>query len=85
MPHRSVHHQRGSSLAGALFLVSIFGPMIAVAILWSIAAAAGGNSPDSVGIREGLMTGMIWVLLISGAVIVVEAVLAVLFSGFRRR
>lgn len=85
MPHRSVHHQRGSSLLGAVFLISVFGPMIAMALLWGLTAAVGGGSAESASIREGLMTGMIWVLLLAGAAILVEAILAVVALAGRRR
>jgi len=85
MTQRRLQRQRGSGTLGALFLLSIFGPMIALAILWGVAAAVGSGGGDGLGARDAIFTAMVWVGLVSAAAITAEAVAAGVLLLFRRR
>ena len=65
--------RRGSNWLGIVFMVSVFGPMILLAILWAIAAGVAENG--TVRDQAGLL--MVWVLLGAGIVVIIEE--AVLF------
>jgi len=73
-------YEHGTTALGAIFLISVFGPMIVLAVLWGLAAGVG----QSGAVRDALMNAMIWVLLVSGAVLVVEEILLVAATSFRR-
>lgn len=72
----------GSPLLGAIFLLSVFGPMVLLALLWGAAAGVG----EAGAMRDAFMNAMIWVLMVSGAVLVVEefVLIAVTSLGGRR-
>lgn len=73
-------NQRGSTGLGALFLLSVFGPMAVLAILWALASGVG----QAGAMRDAFMDAMVWVLMASGAVLVVEEVVLVAATSFGR-
>lgn len=78
--------KRGSATLGWLVLGAVFGPMLALGVLWIIVGVSGG--PGATGqssTREAAMELMIWVLLVSGAAQVVLGVLVLLLAPLRRR
>ena len=77
---RSGYH-RGSTGLGALFLISVFGPMALLAVLWALAAGVGNPGP----MRDLFMNLMIWVLLVAGVVLVVEEAALLALTWVRRR
>ena len=72
---------RGSTTLGAIFLLSVFGPMAVLAILWALAAGVG--QPGAM--RDMFSNMMIWVLLPAGAVLFIEEVVLIAATTFRRR
>ncbi|MBX7249111.1 MAG: hypothetical protein K1X35_08740 [Caulobacteraceae bacterium] len=84
----SVSGKRGSSVLGWMMLISVFGPMLALAILWGIAAASGaggnGNPTGASPFRDAIMNLMVWVLMISGIAVAIEG-LVILFFRFTGR
>ncbi|HYD05728.1 MAG TPA: hypothetical protein VEC60_08380 [Reyranella sp.] len=78
--------RRGSATLGWLVLGSVFGPMLALLALWIVVAVSGGPSATGQSsTREWAMTAMIWVLMLSGALLTVEGVLLFLLTPLRRR
>lgn len=73
-------YDRGSTPLGALFLISVFGPMAVLAILWALVAGVGNPGAT----RDFLMDLMVWVLLVAGAVLLVEETVLIGFSWFKR-
>lgn len=71
---------RGSTGLGAVFLLSVFGPMFVLAILWALAAGVGQSGAT----RDAFMNAMIWVLMVSGVVLVIEEVLLIAATSLRR-
>ena len=80
------NERRGSAALGWLVLGSVFGPMLALLALWIVVAVSGGPSATGQSsTREAAMSVMIWVLMISGAVLTAEGVLLFLLAPLRRR
>jgi hypothetical protein len=81
--------RRGSATIGWMILASLFGPMLALGVLWTIAAAFGATSDVSPTgaspFRDSIMNLMVWVLMISGAGMLLEGVLIFILSGLRRK
>ena len=79
--------RRGSALLGWMMLISVFGPMLALAILWGVAAASGAagvsNPTGASPFRDAIMSAMVWVLMLSGVVMAVEGLLILIFRGLR--
>lgn len=74
-------YSRGSTALGAIFLFSVFGPMAILAVLWALAAGVGQGGA----IRDTFMNLMIWVLLPSGAVLIVEEVVLIAATALGKR
>lgn len=72
--------QRGSTGLGVLFLLSVFAPMLVLAILWALAAGVGQAGAT----RDAFMDVMVWVLMASGVVLVIEEVVLVAATSLRR-
>lgn len=77
------NERRGSAALGWMMLISVFGPMLTLAILWAVAAASGAsgvNNPSGASpFRDTIMDLMVWVLMLSGVGITIEAVLILFF------
>lgn len=71
---------QGSTPLGAMFLISVFGPMALLALLWALAAGVG--APGAA--RDFFMDLMIWVLLGAGAVLLVEEAALIALTWFKR-
>lgn len=74
-------NQRGSAQLGAIFLLSVLGPMAVLAVLWALAAGVG--QPGSA--RDAFMDLMVWVLMISGVVLIVEEAVLIAATWFKPR
>ncbi len=79
--------RRGSALLGWMMIISVFGPMLTLAILWGVAAASGAagvsNPTGASPFRDAIMSAMVWVLMLSGIVMTIEGVLILVFRGLR--
>ncbi len=82
------NERRGSAMLGSMMLISVFGPMLILTVLWGIAAASGAagvnSSAGSSPFRDSIMDLMVWVLILSGIGVTVEAVLIAVFRGLKR-
>ncbi len=59
--------RRGSQSLGCVFLVAVFGPMIALGSLWALIGMTGGAGATGMsGPRDELMRFMVWILLLAG-------------------
>jgi hypothetical protein len=78
-----VNERRGSAALGWMMLISVFGPMIALAVLWGIAAASGAsgntNPTGASPFRDSIMDMMVWVLMLSGLAITIEGLVILFF------
>lgn len=80
------NQRRGSAALGWMALVSVFGPMLVLLGLWIVVAVSGGAGAEGQSsTRDAAMTMMIWVLMISGAVLLGEGLLLFLLAPLRRR
>ena len=80
------NERRGSAALGWLVLGSVFGPMLVLLALWIVVAvSAGPSASGQSSTREAAMAMMIWVLMASGALLVVEGVLLLVLAPLRRR
>ena len=82
------NERRGSAMLGSMMLISVFGPMLILTVLWGIAAASGASGVNSSAgpspFRDAVMDLMIWVLSLSGIGMTVQAVLIAIFRGLKR-
>lgn len=75
--------RRGSALLGWMMLISVFGPMLTLTVLWAVAAASGAagvsNPTGASPFRDTIMNLMVWVLMLSGIAITIEGILILFF------
>lgn len=80
--------RRGSSTLGWMMLISVFGPMLILTVLWGVAAASGAagvsSSTGASPFRDSIMDMMVWVLMLSGIGLTVEGALILLFRALKR-
>ena len=83
----SVTERRGSALLGWMMVISVFGPMLVLTVLWGVAAASGAsgvsNPTGASPFRDSIMDMMVWVLMISGAGMAIEGALILFFRVLR--
>jgi hypothetical protein len=79
--------RRGSALLGWMMLISVFGPMLTLGVLWGIAAASGAagvsNPTGASPFRDAIMDAMVWVLMLSGVGMAIEGALLLIFRMLR--
>jgi hypothetical protein len=82
------NERRGSSLLGWMMLISVFGPMLALTVLWAIVAASGAggvsNPTGASPFRDQMMNLMVWVLMLSGIGVTVEGAVILFFRATGR-
>jgi len=75
--------RRGSALLGWMMLITVFGPMLALAVLWGIAAASGAsgvsNPTGASPFRDTILNAMVWVLMLSGIGVTIEGAIILFF------
>ncbi len=77
--------KRGSAPLGWMFLASVFGPMVLLAVAWAVVGALGSSAGDVHDARTAVMDVMVMVLLVAGGVLFCETLVLVFASLARRR
>jgi hypothetical protein len=74
-------------MLGWMMLISVFGPMLILTVLWGVAAASGAagvsNPTGASPFRDSIMDAMVWVLMLSGVGMTIEGALILIFRVFR--
>ena len=81
----TVEGKRGSAPLGWMFLASVFGPMVLLAVAWAVVGALGSSAGDVHDARTAVMDVMVMVLLVAGGVLFCETLVLVVTSLARRR
>lgn len=80
-----IDSKRGSAPLGWIFLASVFGPMVLLAIAWTVVGALGSSAGDVHDARATVMDIMVMVLLVAGGVLFCETLALVVATWARRR
>ena len=80
-----IDSKRGSAPLGGIFLASVFGPMVLLAVAWTVVGALGSGVGDVHDPRATVMDIMVMVLLVSGGVLFCKTLALALARLARRR
>lgn len=75
--------QRGSAAIGWIFMASVFGPMLLVALLWMMSAGLGVDGGDVRSARDRVGDLMVMALMASGLLLALEGAVAGLLALLR--
>lgn len=70
---------------GTIFIASVFGPMALLAVLWICAAGIGVAVGEASAARDFIGSLMVWVLLGSGVVLIIEEATLAITATFGHR